>query len=886
MLTSPGCLIVEIHDHRSTPSTAADRPNDKSDKTDEKAFSIHKSTSWVTPSPYRDHIPYPSPVSTPQNSPPSTSEQQAGSRNSDNARPPEKIFTCVLHPTQLSHYHDVLIEATSVMPDSRNPSKKAQAAKEGSTPLSAYPPTPSSSVAPTPVMSKGQPAKKQRMKIDDFNVHHFEAELLKRQEPTLFLDPAQDFADVRDILEFLKHPLHDHEPPKHNGRKRTHAELEADEAAAAEEERIALICDPRFTTSLGNAGTGAAGPGEGHDATNAVDMTFNRFKRIEDIHTRHKEEQHARAMDEGKREQMKKEHEMQQREAMMQKARQQKSNEEQMMKLRAENAAAASQNQTPQLRNSALMQQQSLQNLRMQQSGAPHSSPLMAPSGMGSSPINQHPMQRGGGVPMSTNMSQNDFNSPRPGSAMNMQPNMTQPMARQPSLQHSNASHSRTVTPQLPNMTPQMGQNIPLQQTPQMQNHHGSPVHMQNGHGPVMPPNLNNAQQVALIQQQQQALRQRQQREQQMRLAQNSAQMQQAQNGGMHMSPQQQHAAMQARYLQQQQQQSHAMQTGNVPTANGQSIGRDEYQRRLAMQMKAQQPPQAHQVQNAQAQAQQVQAHQNQQNMSNMTPVAPGIQFNPNMLNSNNMVRHPSHQQFPQQSGMHTPHMPQGSPPQHQMPQQHQPTANQMSSHVRQFQETFNQSLQNTRPEWEARLAGTTGGRLPPDVEERWSQYKRHRMTAAVYKQFPNMMRRPQGQTMQGLDHNQGQNMSGTPNMNMMMRQHPGPGQQPNQNHNFNPQMSPHGNMGMQNMQGHMQNNMPGHMHNNMQAMQGMTPQQLHHLKIEKMKQQQQQQQQQAMAAHAASGGMSVNGHMQQRGPLHGQIGLPGPGQGPGRGGG
>jgi len=125
------------------------------------------------------------------------------------------------------------------------------------------------------------------MLLEESDVHVFESFMIQASEPPLFLEPVKDFAEARTVMKALTHPLHDHVPVKQQGRKRTTAELAADEAQAAEEERVALIMDERLKPSLSNNASGNNGTS---DAANDFVPNFSRFKALEDIKRNHEEE--------------------------------------------------------------------------------------------------------------------------------------------------------------------------------------------------------------------------------------------------------------------------------------------------------------------------------------------------------------------------------------------------------------------------------------------------------------------------------------------------------------------------------------------------------------------------------------------------------------------
>lgn len=757
----------------------------------------------LTPSPYVDNnVPYPSPESTPPQrnatTPPDSDKAGLGRSTSRPGKAAEqkRVFTVVLHPTVSSRQEDLKIEVQTFTTDTRGMSKKAQAAaaKEGATPMSAYPPTPLSSIAPTPVTSKAQLNKRQRLRLDEHDIYPFQAEFLRNVEFALYLEPAESFEDSQAILKALTHPQYNNDPPKQKGRKRTHAELEADEAAAAEEERIALICDSRLGPSVGSASSGAAANGEGHEAVDAMSGDFQRIKRFEDARVTLAE----RARQQAELRNQPNEQTMRQH-AAHQKFEQQKQNRDRQAQLQelkrtgqAQTAETIAQNAPLHMRHPSA-QQVALNNIKMQHSNQnQHSSPLMGPtSGMGSSPVTAAPMMRPG-MPPSVGMQNQGFNSPRPGSAMSQHAQMGQPMVRNPSQQPSHPSQSQGGTPHMAQvMTPQMG-NMPGQQGSPM--HHGSPAMNPNMNGVPTNPQTGmpiSSTQMEMMKRRQFIARLMSMDPQARQHALDQMEPQQRNNTLALLTAQAQHQRQQQQQHQQQQQGSphgHGMPNGNGMPNNAHAM--EEARRRAAYLAQTQQ--------------------QRSQQMPPPTPTTNGGPFPPSMQQGQNMIRHSSQQ--PQQMGqgpnMYGPR-PQQSPPQgHPMHQQGSPTsgpgpaAGQQQMSPAQVQAHH---MARQKAVFVEQCRNRNGGTVPENVDQLW---------ISMLQQKQQQTRRAQG--MQG---QQGQN----PNMMRPGMGSGGPMQNGNQgpNQGFHPQMSP---PHMQRQNGMNGMNMNGGMHPQQQQLMGARP--------------------------------------------------------------
>ncbi|TKA61601.1 hypothetical protein B0A55_11475, partial [Friedmanniomyces simplex] len=184
-----GCLIVEVHNHRTAEGKEKGRARD-----DEKKFSMHAYNEHITPS---GLAPYPKKVRTDEDAGKGTgaggSEDGQHEKQKEKGKEGPKIFTTVLHPTELSWHHESLLYANT-------PASEMRSKKNGSTdaPASAQPPTPSLSVPPTPLMTtRGPLTKDQKMCFEAGELNSFMADVLVATEPPLYLDPVDNPFDAQ-----------------------------------------------------------------------------------------------------------------------------------------------------------------------------------------------------------------------------------------------------------------------------------------------------------------------------------------------------------------------------------------------------------------------------------------------------------------------------------------------------------------------------------------------------------------------------------------------------------------------------------------------------------------------------------------------------------------
>ncbi|KAK5705884.1 hypothetical protein LTR17_021259 [Elasticomyces elasticus] len=474
-----GCLIVEVHNHR----TAAAKEKGKA-RDDDKKFSMHAYNEHITPS---SLAPYPKKAQADSDAPKEKSAagqaQQAGQK--DKASDGLKISTIVMHPTDLSRHHETLLLLNTPASDMR--SKKKSGAD---TPSSAHPSTtPSLSVPPTPLMTtRGPLTKDQKMCIEHDELNSFMADVLVTTQPPLYLDPAENPQDAERILQLLAHPLHMAKPPSPKTRKKTTAEMAQDDAQAAEAERRMLIMDERIKPS---ARTAAGATVESNQAT-AASLGFSRFKTIEMVRQKHEEGQLVKKEEADRAAVEKKLHEEQQAIRQQQLLQQQKQRELAVQMQQGNNttmaqkqaliqaqrqhmaqqareqqqlAAAREQHAHPNAVATAMMQAQQQQAHFQHQNMNMQGSPVMQQQHTPSAMMNSSPVMPNGGFPMVPTGSQGAGSPPRPTSAAMQNRNVQ--MARQASQQHG----SQNNTPHIPQGTPSMPQAMPnrqMTQTPRL----------------------------------------------------------------------------------------------------------------------------------------------------------------------------------------------------------------------------------------------------------------------------------------------------------------------------------------------------------------------------------------------------------------------------------
>ncbi|GAD97677.1 hypothetical protein ANI_1_2982014 [Paecilomyces variotii No. 5] len=525
-----GCLIVRVVDHKSV---SAQKSKASVTSTDENnsPFSIHNYNQHVTPSAY---VPYPKQNQTIPEKPDGRSSGASGSgtdtkttddsaasgkQSESNDKTPEKqpsqkprVFTTVLHPTPRSLYAELTLLSTT--PDPRAVNKKPAAPNGASRTPSTSGPQPSS--ISTNATDRGPPAKRQKMLVEPHELHECESKLVRALAPPLFLDPVDSLEATRDLLRFLESPLHRDSPPSPKTRKRTVAELAADEALAAEEERFMLIMDERLEPTV-SAATGAAKTAAVDDAGGVApfEPRFSRFKTLENIRLQHEEKakrEHERKLQQDHIKRQQQEQERERRRAMEQRQAEEHAKEEarrqQLAAQQAQAQLAAQQNRHPIAQANGMGQvSQGPQSSPVVRNQTPHNT---------SSPLVGSSMGTQAGVPMTmTASAQGAGSPPRPPSALqHAHPGvMAHPMAASRSQQ----GQSRNGTPQMSHGTPSMPQATPVMRnvTPTQRMSHGSPNASSMAPTPVMghammgTPQMGNG--MGLTPQQQLLLQQRQQ---------------------------------------------------------------------------------------------------------------------------------------------------------------------------------------------------------------------------------------------------------------------------------------------------------------------------------------------------------------------------------------
>jgi len=609
------CLIVEVHDYRSGGVKPRDDTNSLGDS-GTNAFSIHNYNNFITPSPF---APYPSATKG------DASEEKENMPAPPSAAPSQqkqpgkpKVWTTVLFPTAQSHLADMQLLATTPMPDMATLKRMQQAGRMPSTPMTTVP--------PTPTFPGGRSPKRQKMILDDNNTHEFEADVYNATCPKLYLEPTKTFAESLALIDAVTHPNNKNDAPARKTRKRTTAELQADEADAAATQRFMLAGDEQQA----NMATTATGGDEGAVRASANSQNFARMKTLAAIKANHEEadrrkkEEDARnalqkrAAQNQAEEQRKRESEtnrqqaelMERQQALLrQQASQQQMQQTQMQQNQMQqNEALRAATQAQQMANaSAVQAAQTPQSATQPQfspvvrNGTPMAAAVNSPRVGG--PVS-HPM---GGTPMIATASNHAIASPaRPPSAVSHH-NMARSVSQQQNM-------SRTGTPQMVQGTPVMGAVMPNRSTPtpvrmnqgspQMGMQGGTPIMMQTPQQSITPEHMQRMQQ-------QQAMQQRML--QQQRMAQQAGSINPAMNSQL------QTLAMQKANMQVQQ---HGVPNGQDPA---------QYLNMLARRM----------LQQLQSQhLQQQQQAQQQQAMQNMSPQGSQQGMNPASMNLAQLRQH------------------------------------------------------------------------------------------------------------------------------------------------------------------------------------------------------------------------------------------------------
>ena len=678
-------MIVQVVDHKSVaPAQESIRSSSTSTKT--IPFSVHNHNPCLTPSPW---VPYPTDDGLPGKGKGASEDdaEEAGKskvfeqKDKENMPAPAfpadgrpkslahpkkpRTFTIVLHPTPVSDHADFVCKAANSRSantsDLRHDTGGQMSATVPSTPSTAIPQTPQTSMAPP-----AKRVKKYKMDVDSNNIHAVASQLLMATTAPLILDPVSSVSEAAALLDSLSHPMHAGEPPSPKSRKRTVAEMAADEEFAAAQERYMLIFDEKNAAAAQGGANAADGDGQVGGAS--FEPRFERFKVIENIRNQHEENKKS----EKARQQEAERKNLQDRE----RERLRQENEKKLEQERIRNVqiqqAAAQRNMAQQQENQRRAMAQAVQQPPQGIQGVPpqHAHPQHnMVNGMQGQPQRFHQQQVSqaqisspivrngtpqnhsspivnnmGNIPMQHSTSSMGGSPPRPGSVVNQQ--IGGPVSHGMSAQRSQQSH--TGTPRMPSATPNL-QSTPMNRqmsaTPRMSQ--ASPLNGQMAQVPQMPQqmmnngqmmNLNSAQQNTLqLQQQQAIMQQRLHRQREAAALAQGLQM----NGGQQMTQQQ---LMQAQLVRAQQQQAAqaqggnmpqlaqnyqqqlaqmAQQTGNMPQGlpfNAQGMNPMQMQQAIQMQ-RMQQMHQAQAMNQAHAQAQ-AQAHAQNQHQPQMTPQA------------------------------------------------------------------------------------------------------------------------------------------------------------------------------------------------------------------------------------------------------------------------
>lgn len=619
-----GCLMVKIFDHRRSATTVTLGTHRAPD--DEEPFSIHNHNQFITPSPYATH-PYkdqaPAKNERPkslekENIEPLIKKEQDSTTSARNRVGQPVQFMKILRPTELSRSADLTLDFIAT-----DPKAKKQKAVQ--------PPTPGGTIPATPTGERPPPLKKQKTRIDPKDHLEYEARIINATAPPLYLEPARDAAHAEQIREMLQDPLCIEPPASPKSRKRTIAELAADDAAAKEQERFMLIMDAKTS---GTAAANATGVDPQAGSTQ-FQPRFEKFNALDNIkrdlsEKKQRENEKRLADDEVRRNQHQQQQEEEAKRRMQRDAIEQRK-QQAILRQQAQQTVQQRQNQDP----IAVQQQQqpgagqaprrnmpnqnqpsaiphNMQNQMMAQASSPivrQGTPLMASSpATAARPMVRNGSQAGAGSP------------PRPGSALQHAHPNAAGMMRQASGQ---GGPSRNGTPQLPSGTPAMNNATPIMRQ-------GTPAHSMTQASPVamnaMAMGTPQMQQAAMqgqmangvhpnAQAQMAAMRRQQMQNQAMQNQMNGAQM----NPQMAANMAQQQAQLERQAAMQQRQQA-AMQGTPQPqhmSPNPQSQYNAQLRKQMMQQMGQQGSPGPNQMspqQMQQMQMMQMQAQAQQQN--------------------------------------------------------------------------------------------------------------------------------------------------------------------------------------------------------------------------------------------------------------------------------
>lgn len=456
-----GCLIVQVHDHKAVAGKSSSTSTDTAKADTYVLSSIHNYNEHLTPSPY---VPFPKKTDTTNVGDKIEADSQGdteyapGTKDKQLAKGP-KIFHVVLFPTPASLQEEVYIQANTMDPrvsrkHSTNVPRTPASATVPQTPLSAVPPTPSASWMP--------PNKKMKMSISGSEIHGFEAKAIASTAPPLFLDPVDNLYDAQKLIERLTDPRHKEAHPAPKKRKRTEAEMAADEAVAMQEQQFMLLMDENHGTS-GSIGV-KTGTAEGEAGGTAFQANFETFQAIKNIRAEHK----ARELDDARRKAVREQEEREEKVRREHQARVQRQEAEQR-------AAQVAQNQEQlkmqlQIQQQREMQRKQQQALAVSQNQLTHGHTISngISQAQKSSPIVRNMTPAINSSPLISNAHVNGrghTSSPaRPPSAMQHGHPGGVAMVQQGSRQRAPSRRSTPQmngTPAVPHATPRMSQGSP-----------------------------------------------------------------------------------------------------------------------------------------------------------------------------------------------------------------------------------------------------------------------------------------------------------------------------------------------------------------------------------------------------------------------------------------
>jgi transcription factor SPT20 len=393
-----GCLIVQVHDHKSLAQTTKAVAKASSNSNAVVPLSIHNYNQCLTPSPY---VPFPKEELSTEHGgaakDASNSKEKQEDRDKETMPAPAqpldstatkeaakaKIYTIVLLPTPESLQMDLRITGSTPKGDGKGVHDTPSLAPP-STPLSLVPPTPTASSMPPPANRR---QKKEKMELDSGTIYAVEGQILLCTTAPLLLEPTRNAEETIRLLEAHAHPKHLDPPPQPKTRKRTIAEMAADEAAAADQERYMLALDDRLSGNASAASGASAADGEAQTNATTFEPRFERFKVIESIkrdHAEKKEQEKIKQLENDRRLQLQRqeqvaqaqkqqaEAERQRREAALRENQMRQEAQRQQLAARNAAAAAAAQNQQQQQQQQAQQaaQQQAQQQQQQQQQQA------------------------------------------------------------------------------------------------------------------------------------------------------------------------------------------------------------------------------------------------------------------------------------------------------------------------------------------------------------------------------------------------------------------------------------------------------------------------------------------------------------------------------------